>query len=50
MGPGRTDGDLSDGPSFFTEIEKQLGLRLVKTKGVPVDVTPVSRLLSGDFE
>ncbi len=28
----------TDSLSIFTEIEKQLGLKLVKTKGVPVDI------------
>jgi uncharacterized protein (TIGR03435 family) len=64
MGMGRTQSEFNDGPSFFTEIEKQLGLKRVKMKGVPVDVAvidhvgkiptengcPPSGLLSGDFE
>jgi uncharacterized protein (TIGR03435 family) len=43
-GPERTNGEFSDsGLSFFTEIEKQLGLKLVKTKGVPVDTIVIDR-------
>ena len=45
IGSARTDGKFNDsGLSFFTEIEKQLGLKLVKTKGVPVDVIVIDHL------
>jgi uncharacterized protein (TIGR03435 family) len=36
--------EFNDGPSFFTEIEKQLGLKPVKTKGVPVDVIVIDHV------
>jgi len=44
VGPSRADGELSDGLSLFTELEKQLGLKLVKTKGVPVDVIVIDHV------
>jgi uncharacterized protein (TIGR03435 family) len=40
-------GNLGDpgagGPTVFGALEKQLGLRLVKTKGVPVDVIVIDQ-------
>jgi uncharacterized protein (TIGR03435 family) len=44
VGPGQTASEFNDGLSFFTEIEKQLGLKLVKTKGVPVDVIVIDHV------
>jgi uncharacterized protein (TIGR03435 family) len=44
MGPEPGQSDVSGGPSFFTEIEKQLGLKLVKTKGVPVEVIVIDHV------
>jgi uncharacterized protein (TIGR03435 family) len=44
IGPARTESEFNDGLSFFTEIEKQLGLKLVKTKGVPVDVIVIDHV------
>jgi len=39
-GPVATDpGEI--GPSLFTALEKQLGLKLVKVKSVPVDMLVV---------
>lgn len=32
------------GPTLFTALEKQLGLKLVKAKSVPVDVLVIDRL------
>ena len=50
-GRGRGDGSAtasdpvgSGGPTIFTALEKQLGLRLVKTKSVPLDVVVIDRV------
>jgi uncharacterized protein (TIGR03435 family) len=32
------------GPNIFTALEKQLGLKLVKSRSVPVDTMVVDRL------
>jgi uncharacterized protein (TIGR03435 family) len=34
----------TDGPSIFTVIEKQLGLKLVKSKGTPVEVLVIDHI------
>jgi len=44
VGPMNAASEFNDGLSFFTEIEKQLGLKLIKTKGVPVDVIVIDHV------
>ena len=43
MTPSPATGELGDGPSLSSSLEKQLGLKLVKTKNVPVDILIVDR-------
>jgi len=41
--PAASDPAGAGGPSIFTAVEKQLGLKLVKTKNVPLDVLVIDR-------
>ncbi len=40
---GRDSEETIDAPNLFAALEKQAGLRLVKAKGVPVDILVVDR-------